>query len=150
LFYTIFTDSGKNISITALHLLPIVRHDGTYVYVPAKEVKVGDTLHVLSNGQLTSSSVVQVKQEMKTGFYAPLTTAGTLLANDVITSCYSNVKSHEMAHFYMAPLRWFNSLAQWLSISEPFGNQNIDGIHIIPHIMYEFARLISPSMLKVV
>ncbi|UJR18730.1 hypothetical protein I4U23_005637 [Adineta vaga] len=150
LFYTILTASGNNISLTGLHLLPIMRDDDTFIYVPANQVKVGDILRVLSNGQLVSSPVVRLILEMKTGFYAPLTTTGTILVNDVAASCYANVQSHDAAHFYMGPLRWYNSLARSLSIAEPFGHQKSDGIHIVPRVMYEFARLARPSTLRFV
>ena len=70
-----------------------------------------------------------------------------MLANDIMASCYANVKSHEVAHFSMSPLRFYHWLARSLFINEPFGHQNIDGIHFIPHVMYELSRLFRSPML---
>jgi len=76
MFYTIVTASGHSVSLTGLHLIPIIQHDNTLNYIPAKEVKIDDIVYVMSDDQLTSSSVINVTLEMKTGFYAPLTTSG--------------------------------------------------------------------------
>jgi Hint module len=65
------------VSLTKLHLIPIVQQDGSLNYIPAKDVKVGDILHVMSDdNQVQSSPVTDVIMEMKNGFYAPLTTSG--------------------------------------------------------------------------
>jgi len=96
LFYTIVTASGNKISLTGLHLLPIVKDDDTYVYVPAKQVKMGDILRVLSNGQLVSSPVLRVTQEMKTGFYAPLTTAGKSITVPLVHVCLLCSPRHDL------------------------------------------------------
>jgi hypothetical protein len=97
LFYTITTASGNKISLTGLHLLPIVKYDDTYVYVPAKQVKIGDILRVLSNGQLVSSPVIRVTQEMKTGFYAPLTTAGKSITIPLVYVCVLCSPRHDLS-----------------------------------------------------
>jgi hypothetical protein len=96
LFYTIVTASGKNISLTGLHLLPIVKYDDTYIYVPAKQVKMGDILRVLSDGQLVSSPVIRVIQEIKTGFYAPLTTAGKNIKIQLVHVCVLCSPRHDL------------------------------------------------------
>jgi hypothetical protein len=164
-FHTIVTASGHSVSLTALHLIPIIQNENTLNYVPAKQVKVGDVLYVMSDDQVMLSPVIKVIVEMKTGYYAPLTTSGknrsialkvycisivigTVLVNGIMASCFSNVKSHEAAQWYMGPLRWYHWLAQSLSMSEPFGNQNREGMHFIPQIMYEFGRIFRPSTLR--
>ena len=73
---------------------------------------------------------------------------GSLLVNGVMASCYSNVKSHEAAQFYMSPLRWYYWMAQSLSINEPFGTQNNEGIHFVPQAMYEVTRFFYPFALQ--
>jgi len=73
---------------------------------------------------------------------------GTLLANDILTSCYANVQNHDAAHFYMGVLRMYDWFAKLLSISEPFGDESMDGIHFIPRMMYEFVRFFRPTTLR--
>lgn len=76
LFHTLATQSGHSLSLTALHLLPIVEH-GQLIYVPAKDVQLGDLLRVLmKDGRMIDSAVMELKMEMKDGFYAPLTMDG--------------------------------------------------------------------------
>lgn len=77
LFHTLVTASGHRISLTKLHLIPIVEQDGSLNYIPAKDVEVGNVLKVMSSdNQLELSPVVDIIMEMKRGFYAPLTTSG--------------------------------------------------------------------------
>ncbi|CAF1401685.1 unnamed protein product [Rotaria sp. Silwood1] len=149
IFHTITTTSGHYVSLTELHLVPIIENDNTINYIPAKQIKIGDLLYVMSNGQLVSSTVTNVILEMKTGFYAPLTTSGTLFANGIMTSCYANVRSHRAAHLSMGPLRFYHWLAQLLSINEPFGHQNMESVHVIPKVMYELVHFLYPSALQV-
>ncbi len=81
MFHTIITASGHSVSLTALHLIPIIQNQGTLNYIPAKEVKAGDIVYVMSNDQVMPSPVIKVIMEMKTGFYAPLTTSGKNRSN---------------------------------------------------------------------
>ena len=77
MFRTIVTASGHNVSLTAFHLIPIIQNHGTLDYVPAKEVKIGDIVYVMSDEHIMMpSTVVEIILEMKTGFHAPLTTSG--------------------------------------------------------------------------
>ena len=76
IFHTIITASGHNVSLTPLHLIPIIEVDHRINYIAAKRVKIGDTLYVISDGELVPSQVINVIIEMKTGHYAPLTTSG--------------------------------------------------------------------------
>ncbi len=164
-FHTIVTASGHSVSLTALHLIPIIQNENTLNYVPAKQVKVGDVLYVMSDDQVMLSPVIKVIVEMKTGYYAPLTTSGknrsialevycisivigTMLVNGIMASCFSNVKSHEAAQWYMGALRWYHWLAQSLSMSEPFGGRNTEGVHFVPQTMYEIAQFLYPSALQ--
>ncbi|CAF4653388.1 unnamed protein product, partial [Rotaria sp. Silwood2] len=76
IFYTITTMSGHNISLTDVHLMPIITFGGLLNYVPVRDIKEGDILYVVSNGVLVQSPVTNVKLEVKVGLFSPLTTAG--------------------------------------------------------------------------
>jgi hypothetical protein len=102
--------------------------------------------------------------EIKTGYYAPLTMSGmseiillkwssyvclgTLLVNDVIASCFSNIDNHEMVQFYLSPLRWYYRLSRLLLIEKPFGDQIVNGMHYIPQKLYQIVQSIYPSILR--
>ncbi|CAF1052206.1 unnamed protein product [Rotaria sordida] len=148
MFHTITTASGHNVSLTGLHLIPIIENNNTINYIPAKQIKINDNVYVMSNDQLISSAVTSVTIETKTGYYAPMTTSGTLFAGGIMTSSYANVQNHEAAHFSMGLLRFYYWLAQLLFINEPFGHQNIEGIHIVPKAMYELVQFLYPSAIR--
>jgi hypothetical protein len=62
-------------------LIPIILNKKTIKYVPAKEVKIGDDVYVMSDDQLVLSLVTNVVLEIKTGYYATLTTSGKKTLN---------------------------------------------------------------------
>jgi hypothetical protein len=74
---------------------------------------------------------------------------GVLFVNGILSSCFSNVKSHDAAQFYMSPLRWYYHTARFLSINDPFGTCSTDGIHWIPKLMFTFGQQFRPSTLLV-
>ncbi len=63
-------------SLTGLHLIAIVMNNGEIKYKSAQDIKQGDILRVVTNGQVISSLVINVTMEIKTGYYAPLTMSG--------------------------------------------------------------------------
>ncbi|CAF1039997.1 unnamed protein product [Didymodactylos carnosus] len=115
-------------------------------FIPANRIKSFDIVYINSNGQLEPVRVKNVTEEYKTGYYTPLTSKGTLIVNDIVASCYSNVVSHNLAHNILAPLRWWYSVAKVLTIREPF--QHIEnGIHWIPKTMLDLTREYFPNVL---
>ena len=64
------------ISLTGLHLIPIISSNNKTNYIAAREVQLGDQLYVLVNGQIKSSSIRNITIEMKQGYFAPLTLTG--------------------------------------------------------------------------
>ncbi|CAF0981463.1 unnamed protein product [Rotaria sordida] len=147
MFYTIITGSEHKVSLTSHHLIGMINNDGDISYIPIKDIKHGDILRVITNGQIYSSPVIDIKMEIKNGYYAPLTMTGTLLVNNIDASCFSNVKNHDIVQFYMSPLRWYYRLSRLLFIEKPFGDKTVDGIHYIAQMLYEIAQSIYPSIL---
>ena len=39
---------------------------------------------------------------------------GTIMVNEVLASCYAHSPDHDMAHFWMTPLRWYPDIMQWI------------------------------------
>merc|ERR1712203_666300 len=75
----------------------------------ANTVGVGD--YLLSGG----SGLVQVKSvtsQVLTGVYAPLTSSGTVLVDDLLASCYADVGSHHLTHMAALPFRTFPQILQ--------------------------------------
>jgi hypothetical protein len=76
--------------------MPINQNNNSINYIPAKQVKVGDLLYVMSNDQLVLSPVTNVTVEMKIGYHAPLTMSGKNTLNCLILLyfyCYRHIVS---------------------------------------------------------
>lgn len=150
LFYTIGTDAGHRITLTAAHLIYVAdcmwSHAQPYLdselevrpsrdrglrIVFASDVQPGQC--VLTSGgkvgsQVTFSPVTFVQARGSTGLYAPLTEHGSIVVNGVLASCYAAVDSHHLAHWALAPLRFFYTL------TGPWGSQ-ADGLHWYPRLL---------------
>ncbi|CAF3805598.1 unnamed protein product [Rotaria sp. Silwood1] len=122
-FYTFATDSGHKISLTGLHLIPIISSNNKMNYIAAREVQLGDQLYALVNG--------------------------TLLVNDVFVSCYASVKNHQWAQIFMTPFHWYYRLARFISVNDPFDNNRADGIHWAVHIIYQLKIYIQHLILEI-
>jgi hypothetical protein len=76
MFYTIITASGHKVSLTGLHLIATINNKSEIEYESAKDIREGDHLRVVIDGEVYSSIVNSVTMEMKKGFSAPLTMTG--------------------------------------------------------------------------
>ena len=53
-------------------------------------VKEGDLLEVVVDGEVHWERVVDIDHETRKGIYTPLTLAGTILVDNVLSSCYAD------------------------------------------------------------
>jgi len=121
-FIELWTATKRVITMSADHLLPVVRNgDGEHrhslrhhevegaQYVTAGKVAVGDSVLVLTNSgngeRLQCEPVTAHRTVQSCGIYSPLTNAGTVLVDHAAASCYASVPSHSAAHTAMAPIR---------------------------------------------
>ncbi|KAL2087855.1 hypothetical protein ACEWY4_016683 [Coilia grayii] len=155
-FYVISTESGAQLSLTAVHLLfasdgPCnrTRASADLWTIFASEVQPG--MCVVTSGQqpggsvepLRLSRVVGVRVWEGQGLFAPLTEHGTLVVNGVLTSCYALLDDHSLAHWAFGPLRtllrwtgpdrhqasglhWYSQALHWV------GTQLLDSTHFHP------------------
>ncbi len=70
------------------------------------------------------------------------------MVNDIFASCYASVKNPELAQMFMAPFRWYYKIARFISITDPFDNNQTDGIHWFIKIIYQFVSSNLPSTLQ--
>lgn len=95
-FYTFITESGHQISLTSLHLIPIVNVHGELNYIPAKDIQIGDQFTVRINEQLQTSPVINITIEIKQGYFAPLTLTGNIF---IILSAFLLIDIHLRNNF---------------------------------------------------
>ncbi|XP_041662365.1 indian hedgehog B protein-like [Cheilinus undulatus] len=158
IFYIIGTSTGLNISLTAAHLIYVT--DCTGEREPAEEplgfirdgrprsrgprtVFASDVVPgqcvLTSQGrerpQATLSVITFVEERRSTGLYAPLTQHGSIVVNGVLASCYAVLGNHHLAHWVLAPLRFFYSL---MGPSEP----QTDGLHWYPWLLQRLGQIL--------
>lgn len=104
----------------------------------ASEVQPGQCVLTTqgSAGSKPKSSVVTfVEVQSSTGLYAPLTRHGSIVVNGVLASCYAAVNKHNLAHWTLAPLRFFYS---FMVPSEP----QTDGLHWYPRLLQWLGQML--------
>ncbi len=102
------------IELSSRHLIHR-RKDG---FVWAEKLEEGDEILVLSSkhaNQTNWEKIIDINEVDKQGLMAPLTEQGTIIVNNVHASCYALVKSHKVAHFALAPYRFYHRLFGQLS-----------------------------------
>ncbi|XP_069509935.1 desert hedgehog protein [Ambystoma mexicanum] len=142
---------SQKLLLTPSHLVFAARGlaNSTADFAPvfASQVRVGDLVLAYQEGHkhLNPTKVVRVFVEEGVGVYAPLTTQGTLLVNNVLASCYAVIDSHYWAHWAFSPLRlahtFMSVLPSWGPGSGRSGAPNV-GLHWYPKLLYRVAQSI--------
>lgn len=148
LFYRIKSESGHEISLTKYHLIGIESSNENFHFKFAKDVQRGDYLYILINNQIQCSPIINITIEMKGGYYSPLTTKGTLLINQILTSSYAHIQSHHQAQFIFYPIRLFYRIISFLHLKDRFfNNMNNDELHWIVSVLIHWTRIFRPKHL---
>ncbi|EFN84397.1 Sonic hedgehog protein A [Harpegnathos saltator] len=178
-FIRLTTESGRVLTLTPAHLVPV--EDRASVF--AAKVQAGDRILVSASttskledqveGQVKSDlrwdTVVEAKLVLEEGVFAPLTTEGTLLVNDVVASCYAVVDSQSVAHYAFLPLRIWHSMVSFfvqrpteaprypevrqhaaigISLNQTSSSTTIptqDGVHWYASLLYSLSSYVLPS-----
>ena len=117
-FLNITTETDNMISISPLHLLMVADNDNVD---KSPSMKFASTVRVgnyLWSGESGLVRVKSITSHVLKGAYAPLTSTGTLLIDDLLASSYAHLSNHEVAHFAFLPYRMF---PQALQIQEEVG-----------------------------
>ena len=118
-------------------------------------VEEGDLLKVILNGEVLWERVVDVDRETRKGIYTPLTSAGTILVDNVLASCYADFLFQFVVTsiYYSIPLPQSTSVSQadmaflpvrlfpWLLDNEE--SQVKDGLRFYPQLLTWFGTQIN-------
>ncbi|XP_071847796.1 uncharacterized protein [Apostichopus japonicus] len=101
-FVRLQTSSSKDLRISPGHLLPVGSLGSN---VAAKDVSLGNVIFTLQDGVMMPDKVTSVTYELCRGAYCPMTMDGTIVVNDVATSCYTTFFPSPLAHALLSPIR---------------------------------------------
>ena len=154
-FVSVRVAGGKVVSLTATHLVytapPGCSQRDCFSPSYAGLVVPGQLLLVGEN-VLAARPVESVEVVRQTGVFAPLTSAGNIMVDGVLASCYAVIDSQTIAHTAFAPVRWYYSLASWVSpdragSSEPRSSQ-AEGVHWYAGLLYRLGSRLLPAHLQ--
>lgn len=103
--------------VSSDHMVFAMDDEGSIKAIPAKDLQVGSMLVQKKGeaGKHLTSRVESVYPATMDGYYAPLTSDGTILVDGILASCYVHHEKYEFSHWALnvlaAPLRWVPS---WL------------------------------------
>ncbi|CAF1616859.1 unnamed protein product [Rotaria magnacalcarata] len=140
-FYTFTTESGHRISITSDHLIFV----GNRTYVQARFIdpKQHKLFVIGKNGTLQSSRILSIDVKLQRGYATPITQHGTLIVNNVSSSCYSSIHRHSLGHMAMAPIRFVHRAKQILGVPTKT-DMNPNGIHWYPRTLNNLVHMLGP------
>lgn len=145
LFIQIRTSRGNSLKLTPKHLIAVQSKLLEKEYIFAEKIKEGLKVYIFSNGEEIEDTVLSVERTIDAGFYAPLTADGTLLVNGISISCYAIIEDHDLAHFFVTPLRLFLQ-AYHIMFKQHFDEKPIDGIHWYGRWSYNYVLPIASRL----
>ena len=117
----------------------------------ASNIQEGDFVLVFDIEKgLKPARVLNVETKVQRGVYAPLTSEGNLVVDDVLVSCYAVIDSQTIAHISFAPLRLWYKMLEFIPSMTSNDESNMfdeNGIHWYAHDLYSLAEKIIPSKL---
>lgn len=163
LYYKISTESGKTITMTGSHLIFVMdelKQDFNSSFEEKRVVfarQITPDQFVLSadqNGQMQLERVTLVEVEEMKGAFAPLTREGNLIVNNVLASCYANIRDQWLAHVSFFPVRSYSNFVESMNHLFPIpkrkrrdqsGQEIQSGIHWYPRLLQSIAVHVLPS-----
>ncbi|XP_076650723.1 hedgehog signaling protein [Halictus rubicundus] len=159
-FVRLTTESGRVLTLTPAHLVPVEGRSPMF----AGRVQPGDKILVRDPAdenevehRLRWDKVVDSRLVLEEGIYAPLTTEGTLLVDDVVASCYAFIDNQNWAHMAFMPYRVWSSVKSFFvrrltleDTRQPDVRQNDlgttpEGIHWYASFLYWVSSYVTPT-----
>ncbi|XP_072758784.1 sonic hedgehog protein [Anoplolepis gracilipes] len=157
-FVRLTTESGRVLTLTPAHLVPVEGRSSIFAakVQPGDRVLVRDTAATNdTDSHLRWDKVVETKLVLEKGVYAPLTTEGTLVVDDVVASCYAVIDSETVAHYVFLPLRIWSSVTSFFvqrldDVSNVKGRNKDshptkEGVHWYASMLYSLSTYVLPS-----
>lgn len=156
LFYTLSTKSGKEITLTAKHLLYVINQNFSFDVnrieaVFADSVSEGQYLLLGEKDSIITTVITKITVATRRGIYAPLTKHGTIVVDGIVASCYAYIDNINIAHTVYAPMRVYHDISQYFAMFtspsvETRNSTNLPtGIHWYAKFLYKLGTKILSS-----
>lgn len=156
LFYTLSTKSGKEITLTAKHLLYVVNQNFSFDVnrieaVFADSVSEGQYLLLGEKDSVITTLITKITVATRRGIYAPLTKHGTIVVDGIVASCYAYIDNIYIAHTVYAPMRVYHDISQYFAMFtspsvETRNSTNVPtGMHWYAKFLYKLGTKILSS-----
>ena len=146
MFQSMYDSNDNYISLTGEHLINVKGRG----YIKAKNIKIGDKLRVYAeeDKNFYDFEVKKILHEMKLGFVAPLTYKGTILVNQIDTSCYAQINDHDLADLAMTPVKLWYKIRKFFGLNKARSIQNNENVEIsfYSSLLYKITSTIMPSL----
>ena len=158
LFYTFHTEDGYEVSLTETHnILVYLSNDDRIDFLRASRVTLEHQL-IMFNRKV---KILNITQNIRNGYYSPLTLSSYLLVNNISTSVFADSYRASPRHVHNAfiPIHTYYRLMRWIygKTYDPFGSDGLDGLHPLLesmkyhqnkiHTTYFFLLYTSPTIL---
>ncbi|XP_078053645.1 hedgehog signaling protein [Augochlora pura] len=172
-FVRLSTESGRVLTLTPAHLVPVEGRSSMF----AGRVQPGDKILVRDPAdrqnlkkqeedeeeakkvehRLRWDKVVESRLVLEKGVYAPLTTEGTLVVDDVVASCYAIIDNQEYAQLAFLPYRVWSSMKSFFArrlagedtrqsdVRQEDARTAQEGIHWYASFLYWVSSYVTPT-----
>ena len=150
-FYVFETEEPRStLRLTPAHLVFVTNNgtgsDTTAVF--ASNVTPGQKVLVVDDAleHLKAVTVQRIFVEEYEGSYAPVTSHGTIIIDQVLVSCYAVIEDHKWAHWAFAPVRVVHAFMFLTGLlKEREYPPTRDGIHWYSDILYHMGTWLLDS-----
>jgi hypothetical protein len=96
---------------------------------------------------LKPCSIINITNQIKKGYYSPLTMKGTLLVNQLLVSSFAHINNHHLAQLFMFPLRCYYQFNKYFYLNDPFYLYQSEDFNWFIHFSFHFVRYFKPNFL---
>jgi len=144
-FVEVTTATGNTLHLSSRHLIYQTDCQGSRQTLFAEKLTTGQCLMVnAEGGQLVESKIVGLETRMMKGAYAPVTTNGNIVVNDVLASCFTNHENEAAQMIIFRSVHAFRNAVAYLTPRAFLSNEQ--GVEI-PQLFATFLDL-AQSFLK--
>lgn len=95
------------------------------------------------DGTLQATRINSIDVKLQRGYATPITQHGTLIVNNVSSSCYSSIHRHSLGHMAMTPLRLAHHAKQIFGIANN-NEVTLNGVHWYPRTLNNLLHMLGP------